>query len=111
MGSLSRKTVAWAAGAALAVGGGTAGIVIAAQGGGQPSDGAAAARTAAVRPAPFDLVSVSPVSLSKTAGTQAVDGAGTIVVTYNQPIPAGAPLPTLRSSAIDYSPCSSRCFL
>jgi len=95
VGSLSRKTVAWAAGAALAVGGGTAGIVIAAQGGGQPSDGTAAARTAAVRPAPFDLVSVSPVSVSKTAGTQAVDGAGTIVVTYNQPIPADAPLPKL----------------
>jgi peptidoglycan hydrolase-like protein with peptidoglycan-binding domain len=93
--SLSRKTVAWAAGAALAVGGGTAGIVLAAQGGGHPSDGTAAARTAAIRPGPFDLVSVSPVSVSKTAGTQAVDGAGTIVVTYNQPIPAGAPLPAL----------------
>ena len=97
MSSLSRKTVAWAAGAALAVGGGTAGIVIATQGGGgQPTTGGTAvARAAAARPAPLDLVSVSPVSLSKTTGTQAVDGAGTIVVTYNQAIPATAPLPTL----------------
>ena len=96
MSSLSRKTVAWAAGAALAVGGGTAGIVIATQGGGQPTTGGTAvARAAAARPAPLDLVSVSPVSLSKTTGTQAVDGAGTIVVTYNQPVPATAPLPTL----------------
>jgi peptidoglycan hydrolase-like protein with peptidoglycan-binding domain len=91
--SLSRKTVAWAAGAALVVGGGTAGIVIATQGGGQPAASSTAAR-AAVLPA-FDLVSVSPVSLSQTAGMQAVDGTGTIVVTYNQPIPASAPLPTL----------------
>jgi peptidoglycan hydrolase-like protein with peptidoglycan-binding domain len=68
--------------------------VIAAQGGGQPG-GTAAARTAAVRPAPFELVSVSPVSVSETAGTQAVDGAGTIVVTYNQQIPAGTALPKL----------------
>ena len=96
MSSLSRKTVAWAAGAALAVGGGTAGIVIATQGG-QPASGgtAAVAQAAAARPAPLDLVSVSPVSLSQTAGTQAVDGAGTIVVTYNQPVPAATPLPQL----------------
>jgi peptidoglycan hydrolase-like protein with peptidoglycan-binding domain len=93
--SLSRKTVAWAAGAALAVGGATAGIVIAAQGGGQPTTGRAVAQAAAVRPAAFDLVSVSPVSLSQAAGPQDVNGAGTIVVTYNQPIPASAPLPTL----------------
>ncbi|HEX3515987.1 MAG TPA: L,D-transpeptidase family protein [Trebonia sp.] len=95
MSSLSRKTVAWAAGAALAVGGGTAGIVIAAQGGGQPNKVGAVSQAAALRPAPFDLVSVSAVSLSQAAGAQAVNGAGTIVVTYNQPIPASAPLPTL----------------
>jgi len=92
--SISRKTVAWAAGAVLAVGGGTAGIVIATQGGGQPS-GTAVARAAVARPAALDLVSVSPVALSQAAGDQAVDGAGTIVVTYNQPIPASAPLPKL----------------
>ena len=95
MSSLSRKTVAWAAGAALAVGGGTAGIVIATQGGQPASGGTAVAQAAAARPAPLDLVSVSPVSLSQTAGTQAVDGAGTIVVTYNQPVPAATPLPQL----------------
>ena len=94
MSSISRKTVAWAAGAVLAVGGGTAGIVIATQGGGQPS-GTAVARAAVARPAALDLVSVSPVALSQAAGDQAVDGAGTIVVTYNQPIPASAPLPKL----------------
>jgi peptidoglycan hydrolase-like protein with peptidoglycan-binding domain len=87
--------VAWAAGAALAVGGGTAGIVIATQGGGQPSTGTAVVQAAAARPAPLDLVSVSPVSVSPAAGTQAVDGAGTIVVTYNQPVPATTPLPQL----------------
>jgi len=93
--SLSRKTVALAAGAALAVGGATAGIVIAAQSGGHPVTGGAVAQAAALKPAPFDLVSVSAVSLSQAAGAQAVNGAGTIVVTYNQPIPATAPLPTL----------------
>ena len=95
LSSLSRKTVAWAAGAVLAVGGGTAGIVIATQGGGQPTAGGTAAVAAAAKPLPFDLVSVSPVELSQTAGAQSVNGAGTIVVTYNQPIPASAPLPTL----------------
>jgi L,D-transpeptidase catalytic domain len=95
LSSLSRKTVAWAAGAVLAVGGGTAGVVIATQGGGQQAAGRTAAVAAAAKPAPFDLVSVSPVALSQAAGPQAVDGAGTIVVTYNQPVPASAPLPTL----------------
>ena len=95
MSSLSRKTVALAAGAALAVGGATAGIVIAAQGGGQPATGGAVTQAAAIKPAPFDLVSVSAVSLSQAAGAQAVNGAGTIVVTYNQAIPPTAPLPTL----------------
>ena len=95
MSSLSRKTVALAAGAALAVGGATAGIVIAAQGGGQPATGGAVTQAAAIKPAPFDLVSVSAVSLSQAAGAQAVNGAGTIVVTYNQAIPPSAPLPTL----------------
>jgi peptidoglycan hydrolase-like protein with peptidoglycan-binding domain len=94
VGSLSRKAIAWAAGAALAVGGCTAGIVIAAQGGGLPgTDGAAA--PAAAGPPPLNLVSVSPVSLSPAGGAQDVDGAADIVVTYNQPLPATAPLPQL----------------
>jgi peptidoglycan hydrolase-like protein with peptidoglycan-binding domain len=86
--------VAWAAGAVLAVGGCTAGIVVAVQGGGQPGTGNAAQATAA-RPAPLDLVSVSPFSLSQSGGVQDVDGAGSIIVTYNEPLPATAPLPEL----------------
>jgi len=92
--SLSRKTMVWAAGAALAVGGATAGIVIAAQDSGQPSGhpdagGAVIARAAAAKP-PLRLVSISPAG-----GDRDVNGAGNITVTYNQPLPAAAPLPTL----------------
>jgi hypothetical protein len=95
VGSLSRKTVAWAAGAALAVGGCTAGIVIAVQGaggsgtGGSGTGGTAAAR-AAVKEEPLRVVAISPAS-----GERAANGAGAITVTYNQPLPATAPLPTL----------------
>ncbi len=96
MGSLPRKVIAWAAGAALAVGGCTAGIVIAAQGGGPRSaHSAGAPRAAAARPAPLGLVSISPVSVSPAGGAQDVDDGGDIVVTYNQPLPATAPLPEL----------------
>jgi hypothetical protein len=80
--------VALAAGAALAVGGCTAGIVIAAQGSGQ-AGGTAPARAAAAQ-APLRLVSISPAT-----GGQAVNGAGDITVTYNEPLPATAPLPAL----------------
>jgi hypothetical protein len=80
--------VAWAAGAALVVGGGTAGIVIATQDSGQA--GPAVARAAAVQPVPLRLDSISPAQ-----GTQAVNGAANITVTYNQPLPATAPLPTV----------------
>jgi hypothetical protein len=107
VGKISRKTVAWASGAALAVGGATAGIVIAAQGGGQPTlglpstgghpgtsysntGGTATARAAAARPVPLRLVSISPASGDRTA-----NGAGNITVTYNQAVPATAPLPKL----------------
>lgn len=88
MGSISRKTVAWAAGAVLAVGGCTAGIVIAVHGGG--TSRSATAAHAAARPVPLRLISISPAD-----GAQAVDGAATVTVTYNQPLPATAPLPTL----------------
>lgn len=94
MSSISRKTVAWATGAALVVGGCTAGVVLATHGGGS-ADGSAAAQGVASAPAPLELVSVSPISLSKTSATQAIDGAGTIVVTYNQRPPARTPLPRL----------------
>jgi hypothetical protein len=90
VGSISRKTVAWAAGAALAVGGCTAGIVVAVQGnGGSGPNGTTTARAAAVT-VPLRVVSISPASGDKDAS-----GAADITVTYNQPLSATAPLPTL----------------
>ena len=104
MGRLSRKTVAWTAGAALVAGGCTAGIVVAVQdagGSGTSASGTvrpstaptAAARAAVVKPVPLRVVSISPAS-----GGRAVNGAGDITVTYNQPLPATAPMPTLSPS-------------
>ena len=92
MGGLTRKTGAWAAGAALAVGAGTAGVVLAVTGGGSGPGGAGsrAAAAGAVKPAPLRVVSITPAS-----GASAVNGAGDITVTYNQPLPATAPLPAL----------------
>ena len=91
MRSLSRKTVAWATGAVVALGGGTAGIVIAAQSGGQaPRASAAAGKAHPVVVQPLRLVSVTPA-----AGGKGVNGATDITVTYNKPLPATAPLPAL----------------
>ena len=90
MRSLSRKTVAWATGAAVAVGGGTAGIVIAAQSGGQAPRASAVGKAHAVVVPPLRLVSVTPA-----AGGKGVNGATDITVTYNRPLPATAPLPAL----------------
>jgi hypothetical protein len=88
---LSRKTAAWAAGAALAVGGSTAGIVIATQSGGHAAAATKASTSKAhAEPAPLQIVSVTPAS-----GGKDVDGTTDITVTYNQPVPATAPLPTL----------------
>jgi hypothetical protein len=75
------------------VGGCTAGIVLAVQGGGQAagqSAGGTAAARAAAKPTPLRLVSITPAD-----GDKAVNGAGNITVTYNQPLPASAPLPAL----------------
>jgi peptidoglycan hydrolase-like protein with peptidoglycan-binding domain len=90
--SLSRKTAAWAAGAALAVGGCTAGIVIAVQSSGPTATAPKAAPVAKVhaKPVPLRVVSVTPAS-----GGKDVDGAADITVTYNQTLPAATPLPTL----------------
>jgi peptidoglycan hydrolase-like protein with peptidoglycan-binding domain len=96
VGILSRKTVAWAAGGALAVGGCTAGIVVAvngASGSGSGGTPAVPAAHAAATTLPLRVVSISPVS-----GERAVNGAGNITVTYNRPLPASAPLPTLSPS-------------
>ena len=92
MSSISRKTVAWASGAVVAVGACTAGIVIAAQGSGSSSGhtaGGASAQAAAAEK-PLRLVSVSPAG-----GATDVNGAGAVTVTYNEPLPASAPLPAL----------------
>ncbi len=92
MSSISRKTVAWASGAVLAVGGCTAGIVLAVQGGGQgggPAAGPAAASPAA-KQVPLRLVSISPAD-----GVSDANGAAAVTVTYNQPLPASAALPTV----------------
>lgn len=86
MSSLSRKTATLVAGAALAVTGCTAGTVIAPQGGGRTA--ASAARP--VEPVPLRLVSVTPA-----AGGKDVNGTSDITVTYNRPLPATMPLPTL----------------
>jgi hypothetical protein len=86
--------VAWAAGAALVVGGGTAGIVIAAQGSGQ-STAAAHADAEHVAAAALRLVSISDVPASGNTGSPAVNGAADITVTYNEPLPAKAPMPTV----------------
>jgi L,D-transpeptidase catalytic domain len=89
--------VAWAAGAALVVGGGTAGIVIAAQGSGQAPAGTAAAPAVAAHAAATSLrlVSISAVPASPDRGSSAINGAADITVTYNEPLPATAPLPTV----------------
>ena len=98
MRSISRKTAAWVSGAVILAGGGTAaGVAItasrsgAAAGGGRTASVAAAHRgPKAVKPGPPRLISVSP-----PGGAGSADGAGDITVTYNQPLPASAPLPRL----------------
>ena len=92
MSSISRKTVAWASGAVLAVGGCTAGIVLAVQGGGQGGGQAAgpAAASPAAKQVPLRLVSISPAD-----GVSDANGAAAVTVTYNQPLPASAELPTV----------------
>jgi peptidoglycan hydrolase-like protein with peptidoglycan-binding domain len=86
--SISRKTAAWASAAVLAVGAAAAGVVLATRGSGQP---ASVRHTAhAGPPPPLRVVSISPAG-----GERDVDGVGNITVTYNQPLPASAPLPVL----------------
>jgi peptidoglycan hydrolase-like protein with peptidoglycan-binding domain len=88
--SVSRKTLVWASGAALAVGVCAAGIVIAVQGSGQL---AGSHKDAAAHAAPLPPLRV--VSVSPAGGDRDVDGVGDVTVTYNQPLPATAPLPVL----------------
>jgi lipoprotein-anchoring transpeptidase ErfK/SrfK len=82
--------MAWASIAIIAVGGGVTGVVLATGGGHAPprAAGHLAAKQTAPRPVPLRLLSVSPAD-----GARNVDGAGDITVTFNKPLPAGAPLP------------------
>jgi lipoprotein-anchoring transpeptidase ErfK/SrfK len=93
--SVSRKTAAWVSGAVIAVGGATAGIVAATSSGsgsgGSAARAADAAKHAAAKPVALRLVSISP-----QGGATAVNGAAGVTVTYNQPLPATASLPSLQ---------------
>jgi lipoprotein-anchoring transpeptidase ErfK/SrfK len=82
-------------GAVIAVGGATAGIVAAtSSGSGSGGSGAAhaadAAKHAAAKPVTLRLVSISP-----QGGATAANGATGVTVTYNEPLPATASMPTL----------------
>ena len=95
MRSVSRKTAAWVSGAVIAVGGATAGIVAATSsgsgsGGGGDARAADAAKHAATKPVTLRLVSISPQD-----GATAANGGAGVTVTYNEPLPATASMPTL----------------
>jgi peptidoglycan hydrolase-like protein with peptidoglycan-binding domain len=95
VGSISRKALAWAAGTAVAVAGCTAGLAFVAHDSGRATASRPAARagtraSAAPPAGPLRVVAVSPVN-----GARDVNGAGAVTVTYNQPLPASAPLPAL----------------
>ena len=91
--ALSRKAAAWTGGAIIAVGGVGAGAYAAVAHNGSPAPRqhvAAPPARPAPPPPPLRLLSVSPA-----AGSRGVDGADSITVTFNQPLPASAPLPRL----------------
>jgi hypothetical protein len=93
--SISRKTAAWASGAVIAVGGTTAGIiVVTSSGGGTAADSGATAKASVAEHAktvPLRLVSITPGD-----DARAVNGAAGVTVTYNEPLPPAAPMPTLK---------------
>jgi lipoprotein-anchoring transpeptidase ErfK/SrfK len=92
--SISRKTAAWASSAVIAVGGITAGIIAATSSSGGPAAGSGAAAKASVaahaKTVPLRLVSITPGD-----GARAVNGAAGVTVTYNEPLPPSAAMPTL----------------
>jgi peptidoglycan hydrolase-like protein with peptidoglycan-binding domain len=92
--TISRKAAAWASGAVIAVGGSIAGFYAAgqdhqAQSSSGGSGHASAVHAAAVRQ-PLRLMSVTPAN-----DARGVNGADTVTVTFNEPLPATAPLPQL----------------
>jgi lipoprotein-anchoring transpeptidase ErfK/SrfK len=93
--SISRKTAAWVSGAVIAVGGTTAGIIAAtSSSGGTAADGGATASAsvaAHAKTVPLRLVSITP-----SDDARAVNWAAGVTVTYNEPLPAWAPMPTLK---------------
>src|ERR1700684_4273286 len=92
--SISRKTAAWASGAVIAVGGTTAGIIAATSSGGGTANGNATAKASVAAHAKSvrrRLVSISP---GNDAG--APNGATGVTVTYTEPLPPSAPMPTLK---------------
>jgi lipoprotein-anchoring transpeptidase ErfK/SrfK len=91
--SISRKTAAWASGAVIAAGGTTAGIIAATSSGGTAASGGTANASVAAhaKTVPLRLVSISPGD-----DARAVTGTAAVTVTYNEPLPASAPMPTLK---------------
>jgi lipoprotein-anchoring transpeptidase ErfK/SrfK len=97
--TVSRKAAAWASGAIIVVGAGVAGIYANGQNhraqtypGSLPSGSSTHTSIAVshVAPQPLRLLTVTPAN-----GSQRVDGAGDITVTFSKPLPATAPLPQL----------------
>ena len=84
MRSISRKTAARASGAAIAVGGTTAGIIAATSSGGTAASGGTANASVAAhaKTVPLRLVSISPGD-----DARAVKGTAAVTVTYNEPLP------------------------
>lgn len=90
MRTLSRKAAAWACGVTIAACGTGAGVYFAVASGPAPAAAELHAVVMHAPPPPLRLVSISPAN-----GSQGVDGAGEITVTFNEPLPATAPLPEL----------------
>ena len=87
MRTVSRKAAAWACGVTMVAVGAGAGALAATQ---DQAPRAVAQHAVTSTPPPLRLLSVTPAS-----GAQGVDGAGEVTVTFNQPLPASAPLPRL----------------
>lgn len=81
-----------ASGTALAVAGGLSAVAFAVSHTNSPSSGAAVTHVTAARP-PLRVVSSNPAN-----GARHVDGTRPVTITFNEPLPASAPLPRLSPS-------------